>query len=480
MAPANVPERLLRQIWQYRLFNSAPLFTSDGKSVVVRSPGSPNTDAGPDFLEAIVRIGGVLYRGDIEIHSRPGSWRAHGHSTDPHYNSVILHVVLHRGTRTPPPCTASGRIVPVLVLSSFVDHRLLRKRGSDSKIPRAAPVHCYQTRRSVRRLEEMMRELGRRRIEARVRLLGERLDQLAEERDGASREGAGSPTTSDAWEQLLYESLFEGMGYSKNRLPFLALARAVPLRPLVQPGPGDSRRIQAIMFGSAGLLPALYTLREPENRAFVRSLLREWRRIRPVTGVQPLHERDWYFHRLRPANFPTARLAVFCSLLPHLFADHPMDRIVRILKDPARSQREKISSLVGMFGIAPVGFWARHIHFNGIKRTRGIALGRERAHALIVNTIIPISLLHARLSSDGELRRESHALLGALPAAEENSVTRFMKRGMRARPSALRAPLAQQGLIHLYKSFCARRNCGRCLAARRRAIPPFAPRGTVN
>ena len=121
MAFPRIPERFLRYVWQRQIFASSPLRTPDGARIVVRFPGSLNPDGGPDFTGASIRIGHVLYRGDVELHIRASSWRAHGHSADPHYNRVILHVVLLPGRTARPPRTASGRVVPLLVLSPFVD-----------------------------------------------------------------------------------------------------------------------------------------------------------------------------------------------------------------------------------------------------------------------------------------------------------------------------------------------------------------------
>jgi hypothetical protein len=82
-APA-IPEATLKLLWQDRRLPDSLLYTIDGRSVTILSPGDANEDGGPDFIDASIRIGGILYRGDVEIHSTASDWLTHTHHTDPH------------------------------------------------------------------------------------------------------------------------------------------------------------------------------------------------------------------------------------------------------------------------------------------------------------------------------------------------------------------------------------------------------------
>jgi hypothetical protein len=469
MAFPRIPERFLRYVWQRQIFASSPLRTPDGARIVVRFPGSLNPDGGPDFTGASIRIGHVLYRGDVELHIRASSWRAHGHSADPHYNRVILHVVLLPGRTARPPRTASGRVVPLLVLSPFVDPLLYGRWVNTFRNETVSPVQCRRRKGVLPpdQLNRRLRMLGRRRIEARVRALGNRLNWLiGESRAGSGDTGGNADAIRRAaWEQLLYECLLEGMGYAGNRLPFLALARSVSLLLLKSHGPGDARTMQALLFGAAGLLPPLRTLRDRESRAYVRALRRKWRVLRPGLRVPLLHEGDWMFFRRHPVNFPTARLAAFCFLLPSLFTGRPLSRLHRIVGEQGATPLARRSAIESLFKVSPDRFWSRHIHFGGAGKNGGIALGRARVHELIVNGIVPLLLLHARVFHDSALQRESLTLLRALPAQGENGVTRLVKaalRGVKGGKTGLRGPVEQQGLLHLYGTYCSRGKCSRC------------------
>ncbi|MDA3846818.1 MAG: DUF2851 family protein, partial [Vallitaleaceae bacterium] len=86
-------EKLLHYIWQYKLYKPFGLKTSDNQLIEVIDPGKLNTDAGPDFFNAKLKIEGTLWAGNIEIHVNASDWRKHQHDKNPAYDSVILHVV---------------------------------------------------------------------------------------------------------------------------------------------------------------------------------------------------------------------------------------------------------------------------------------------------------------------------------------------------------------------------------------------------
>ena len=83
-------EEFLYYIWQYQLFDRSDLTTSSGEELEIIKPGTSNSDAGPDFFNAKVKIAGTLWAGNIEIHVNASDWLMHGHGSDSAYNNVIL------------------------------------------------------------------------------------------------------------------------------------------------------------------------------------------------------------------------------------------------------------------------------------------------------------------------------------------------------------------------------------------------------
>ena len=87
-------ERLLHYTWKHKLLPLGELRTTDGRMVEVVSPGLYNdSDAGPDFFNAKVKVDGMLWVGNVELHIKASDWYRHHHDKDSAYDSVVLHVV---------------------------------------------------------------------------------------------------------------------------------------------------------------------------------------------------------------------------------------------------------------------------------------------------------------------------------------------------------------------------------------------------
>ena len=71
-------EHLLHYLWKHKIFPLQELRTTDGQRVEVIDSGLPNTDAGPDFFNAKLKLDGVLWVGNVELHDRSSLWQKHG------------------------------------------------------------------------------------------------------------------------------------------------------------------------------------------------------------------------------------------------------------------------------------------------------------------------------------------------------------------------------------------------------------------
>ena len=89
-------EQLIHYVWKHKLFPLTELKTTDGQEVEVIDTGLHNHNAGPDFFNAKVKIGGTLWVGNVEIHDRASDWFLHRHDRDPNYNNVILSTLMLR------------------------------------------------------------------------------------------------------------------------------------------------------------------------------------------------------------------------------------------------------------------------------------------------------------------------------------------------------------------------------------------------
>jgi hypothetical protein len=90
-------ETLLQWIWDMQHFEHRNLQTECGRPISIENTGLINPGKGPDFLHARVKIGKMLWHGDVEIHIAEQEWYQHNHHQDQRFNSVILHVFLQGG-----------------------------------------------------------------------------------------------------------------------------------------------------------------------------------------------------------------------------------------------------------------------------------------------------------------------------------------------------------------------------------------------
>jgi hypothetical protein len=487
----NIHERFLRHIWRRQYVEQLTLKTTENQAVQVLDVGTLNTDGGPDFCSAVIRIGGATYTGDVEIHRTIAEWRRHQHFDDPGYNRVILHVVLERGSNPAPTLVPSGRTVPVLVLEQFLTESirsLWQKTILDDRAWLKTRIRCADQNQSVdpEFLRGWIRRLAVERLELKLRRFDERLRELAQVHLLAVHDHRNLPgrwrvqgnlddippphgellvknlVNREFWDQLLYEGVMECLGYSKNQKPFLRLARAVTLQEIrVQQIEHDEEALQALLLGAAGLLPKLKTVKDKESRVFVRHLTNEWKTRKRLYRSAILHPADWQFFPTRPVNFPTLRIAAATSLVRRILCDDLFRRIIEVFKDSGEGT-SGIQSLRTLLAVRPLTFWTSHYRFEHASSKHVHSLGPERTDAVIANAIIPLSLLYARIFKDRIVREGALRLFESMPPAAENSITLMMQRQLLHEKFRLSSVSAQQGMIQLYKFYCRQELCAEC------------------
>jgi len=501
-------ERFLRYIWSRQEFCTADLRTTDSRSIIIEDAGKWNRESGPDFLDAVVKIDGAMYRGDVEIHKNLIAWKQHTHHTDPRYNRVILHVVLKGRADRSPTISASGRSIPILILESYLVDSLdglWSKAASETRSLSEQPLPC---RNGISRVDppvfdRWFNQLASQRLEMKLRRYEERLRQLAEERiQGTNEPWRLYASTIDEdlpsqipppvreltlrdfsrrelWDQVMYEGLMEGLGYSQNRQQFLRLSRIVTLeigRAILHNN--DNADIEAVLFGASGLLPPAGSLEDPNTHQYVDDLWKRWDKWRVCLKDDLMHAAEWQFFPTRPSNFPTLRIAAAAALIERFVAADLFRSIIQILKSevPASQKRGKLS-----IALKPEAseFWSHRYRFEKQSNRPITALGQSRIDEMIANALIPCALLYARVFRDRLLRNEvlqMNEVLGPLP---ENSITRLMQKEFGPEKIRLHTLSLHQGAVQLHKFYCSVKRCSECSiggivfgSANKSSLPP--------
>lgn len=493
----HIPERFLRQLWKQQAFDVKHLETTDGKRVEIISPGTTNTDGGPDFLDARIRIGGVLHSGDVELHQGAREWLEHSHHHDAKYNSVILHVVFRGPESAITSRTASRRIVPVLILEHHLNasyHTLWNEMILGERAERLRLIRCYQGNHIVptETIHAWLHKLAIERLELKLRRFEDRLTELVDEQRlsvqeppsryddipfGINPEELPAPQHHYAqtdfakrrlWEQVLYEGMMEALGYSKNRGPFLRLARSLRLnffdQHLPSAPPNETETMyEGVLFGVAGLLLSPESASDPDARTRLKQASRWWNQARQSYRGEILQQSDWQFFRLRPENFPTLRLAGAARLLPRLLTGVIFRSIIQILKHEETKPGENVRRLQELFVVPADTFWMYHYRFDE-RATRPLTaiIGRNRANDIILNIILPLSLLYARIFKDREVRSGCLRIFEGFQPLSDNTITRTIDTQLINNRFEIEHAWQQQGALQLYKLYCVDERCGEC------------------
>lgn len=105
-------EQLLHYAWKHKIFPLRKLKTTTGQQVEIIDTGLANTNVGPDFFHAKIKLDGVLRTGSIAIQPKSSDWFRHGYHTENGYDSVILHIATEIDTDI---CRSNGEAIPQIL-----------------------------------------------------------------------------------------------------------------------------------------------------------------------------------------------------------------------------------------------------------------------------------------------------------------------------------------------------------------------------
>lgn len=420
-------EQLLHYTWKLKLFPLKELRTLDGQLVEVIDPGKLNHDAGPDFMNAKIWIGGTMWAGNVEIHDKSSDWYVHGHDKNSDYDNVILHVAKEIDTEV---MKSNGQYVPQLQLD-VPEH--VQAHYDELRHTEEYPA-CYKVIPDLPSLtvHSWMAALQTERLERKTRDICHRVELC-----------------NGSWEDAYFMTLARNYGFGINGDAFELWAQNIPLHAVAHHR-DDLFQIEAIFMGQAGLLEldAVPACCQQEALAdgYLARLRNEYRYLAHKFSMKPMDFKMWRFLRLRPQNFPHIRISQLANLYYQQKAG--LSQLIEC---------ETIDELKMVLSSRVTPYWETHYTFGSASGKNEKRLSPGSVNLLMINTAIPMLFAYGRHVSKEVLCDKAFDFLDQLKAENNHIIRMWQQVGLPVKSSG-----DSQALIQLKKEYCDKNDCLRC------------------
>ena len=242
-----------------------------------------------------------------------------------------------------------------------------------------------------------------------------------------------------SWETCCYWLVAHYFGGRVNALPFELLAKSTD-RSLLARWRDNIERIEALLFGQAGMLDDCF------DDDYPRQLQADYQALRHAARLVPVDSHLWRFFRVRPTGFPTLRISQFARLVSqsHSLFSHLLEA-------------DHVDMLRGFFDVEASPYWTSHYRFDQCSSPRRKRTGTMFADTVILNAWIPLLFYYAVRNDSDDLREQAVRLLQQLPPEDNNIVRRWRAVGIAADNAA-----QSQAMIQLYNHYCSVHSCLHC------------------
>ncbi len=411
-------EYLLHYIWKYRLLDYSNLETTDGQNIEIIDPGLHNSDAGPDFFNAKVKIDNRTWAGNIEIHLSSDDWYKHNHHLDKAYNSTILHVVENVGSET---LNEGNQVVPQMKIR-VPDHI---KKNAETLLKSRSRIPCSSNLPNIKRhiIRPWIGALGVERLERKTNDIFRLLDRY-----------------NNSWDDAFYVLLCRNYGFGLNSDEFERLAMSLGYN-IIQRHGDNLFQVEALLYGQAGMLAD-----ENLTDEYYMDLQREYKFLAHKYQLKPLSGFLFKNLRVRPSAFPQVRIAQLAALLVQsgrLFSSVIDIEDYKRLRLHFQSQVSK--------------YWQTHYTFGRESKKQNKIMGDSSLDIILINTVSPILFAYGKKRDQEKYCDRAMMILESIKP-ERNSITKdFEQAGIK-----IDNAYDSQAVIQLKKEYCDKRKCLYC------------------
>lgn len=412
-------EEFLYFIWQNQLYNKENFRTSDGEAIDVLSVGTRNSDSGPDFFNAKIKIGDTIWAGNVEIHVKSSDWYKHLHEKDKAYDSLILHIV------------------------NDIDKEVYNSKGN--KIETAKIVF---DKKYLENFNDLLNNQLWINCENQIKLIDKIyinswLNNLLVERLESKSEAIKQilEKNQNDWEETLYQLIARNFGQNTNSLPFELLSKSLPQKILAK-HKNNLLQIEALLYGQAGFLDV-----DCYDDYYI-ALKKEYKILKQKYSLIPIENHLWKFLRIRPTNFPTIRISQFANLIyksTNLFS-----KLIEV---------KGAAHIADLLSVNASVYWNNHYRFGVQSEKSEIkAIGKSAIDVIIINSIVPILFLYGKVRDNEYLCDLSLDFLNNIKAEKNSIISKWSEIGIKAENS-----FDSQALLQLKNAYCNKNECIKCL-----------------
>lgn len=480
----NIKESILYQIWKDQNFKKT-FQTTEGREIVVLDSGTFNDQlAGPDFLNARVRIGNITYVGDIEIDNSYTDWKAHGHNIDSKYSKVVLHASLINKINQDSVYTRDGRKIPSICLSDYIDKKIINNLQTDQADEQGnyySSLKCYSAIHAIenKNVNDFLVQMGVQRFERKRKKIYQRLKELQFLEELGIREPVISYELSpkfhekefsfedfkspEVWKQLLYEQIFDALGYNKNRTQMLEVAKNLDMKILqqIENDGATIEKYEAALFNVSSLFPDSLSGFDEEEKKYWERLHLHWTSIQPFYDSRFLSADKWNFFRLRPQNFPTVRLAGGARILNEIINNNLIEVIIKKV-DEIINLNVLVGSLRSVFIIKSNGYWKNHFIAGKLaSKELNYFIGASRADEIVINIILPFLSIYFDVYGNKKLSQKVMKVYSTYSQSIDNRIVTDIA-DMFNLQNEISRTIISQGILELFRSLCSKNKCLDC------------------
>lgn len=409
-------EDLLQYLWNFKKFRTFDFVSSDGRKIEIIDFGEWNKNSGPDFLLAKIKIDGIVFVGNIEIHTKASDWFFHNHSGNPEFGNLILHAVYVNDCEIP---ELDNQQVATVELRDYFDESLLQKYQL-----------LYQEHTFIA-CEDLF-DVDKIPLFFEEEVLLKKLDEKAGGFELSLKRNHNN------YEAVLFQNLACTFGLKVNAEIFLQLAEHLDFS-VIQKVRQNLLQLEALFFGICGFLDS------PSDE-----MMQTWKREFDFLKVKfnlsdlRIHPK---FSKLRPPNFPTIRLSQLANLYhsqPNLFSKlieaKGIDDVYKIFEDVKASE-----------------YWNHHFNFGKISEVDGKKLlSRDFIDLIIINTVLPLNYFYHK-NHNPEIVDDIFDFYKQMKPEKNAVLDDWKKLGIKFQNA-----LQTQAFLYQYKAFCNQKKCLNC------------------